>query len=91
MLLRDTGYHTYMVGKWHLGTDAEHSPKVAGFEESFSLVDGAGTHFDATGFFEGGSIYREKPGDISTPNIDALAEQGLLFTQFHTAPMCGTE
>jgi arylsulfatase len=28
-------------------------------------------------------------GDISTPNIDALAADGLLFTQFHTAPSCG--
>ena len=27
-------------------------------------------------------------GEIRTPNIDALAEQGILFTQFHTAPVC---
>lgn len=27
-------------------------------------------------------------GDIRTPNIDALAAAGLLFTQFHTAPLC---
>ena len=27
-------------------------------------------------------------GDIRTPNIDALAKSGLLFTQFHTAPLC---
>jgi arylsulfatase A-like enzyme len=27
-------------------------------------------------------------GDIRTPNIDALATEGLLFTQFHTAPLC---
>ena len=26
--------------------------------------------------------------DIQTPNIDALAAQGMLFTQFHTAPFC---
>ena len=26
--------------------------------------------------------------DIRTPNIDALAAEGVLFTQFHTAPMC---
>ncbi len=26
--------------------------------------------------------------DIATPNIDALAAAGVLFTQFHTAPMC---
>ncbi len=27
-------------------------------------------------------------GDISTPNIDALAARGLLFNRFHTAPLC---
>ncbi|HSG64791.1 MAG TPA: arylsulfatase, partial [Gammaproteobacteria bacterium] len=26
--------------------------------------------------------------DIATPNIDALAAEGILFTQFHTAPVC---
>src|ERR1700730_1671741 len=27
-------------------------------------------------------------GDIKTPNIDLLAKKGLLFTNFHTAPLC---
>lgn len=27
-------------------------------------------------------------GDIRTPNIDSLAGEGMLFTQFHTAPVC---
>ncbi|HWC06432.1 MAG TPA: sulfatase-like hydrolase/transferase, partial [Gemmatimonadota bacterium] len=27
-------------------------------------------------------------GDIRTPHIDALAAEGILFTQFHTAPLC---
>lgn len=27
-------------------------------------------------------------GDIETPNIDALAANGIRFTSFHTAPMC---
>jgi arylsulfatase len=26
--------------------------------------------------------------DIRTPNIDALAREGILFTQFHTSPLC---
>lgn len=28
--------------------------------------------------------------DIRTPNIDALAAEGLLFTQFHASPLCAT-
>src|SRR5450755_2101789 len=27
-------------------------------------------------------------GEIKTPNIDQLAKQGVLFTQFHTSPLC---
>jgi len=29
-------------------------------------------------------------GGIRTPNIDALAAQGVLFTQFHASPLCAT-
>ena len=58
-LLQEVGYHTYTVGKWHLGLEAETSPHAAGFSRSFNLLDGAGTHFDAVGFFEGGSTYRQ--------------------------------
>lgn len=57
-LLRDSGYHTYVVGKWHLGKAEEHSPRAAGFGRSFTLLGGAGNHWDATGFDEGGSAYR---------------------------------
>lgn len=58
-LLRDAGYHTYMVGKWHLGMEAGNGPHAAGFTRSFSMLNGAGTHYDARGFAEGGSSYRE--------------------------------
>lgn len=58
-LLRDSGYHTYTVGKWHLGLTADTSPFAAGFNRSFSLMDGAGTHFDDIGHSERGSTYWE--------------------------------
>ncbi len=58
-VLAEAGYHTYTVGKWHLGTAEEHSPKAAGFERSFNLLQGGGNHFNAVGFSEGGSTYRE--------------------------------
>ena len=59
-LLGDGGYHTYMVGKWHIGFEAadpaENSgrpfrprpsafPRARGFERSFALLQGGGSHF----------------------------------------------
>lgn len=66
-LLRDAGYHTYTVGKWHLGDSREHSPPAAGFERSWQLTHGAANHFDATGFFEGGSVYRLDGEEVEYP------------------------
>jgi len=45
-VLKARGYHTYMVGKWHLGHDAETSPHARGFEETFILVPGGGSHWN---------------------------------------------
>jgi arylsulfatase A-like enzyme len=45
-LLRDGGYHTYMVGKWHLGYEADEIPRARGFERDFALLPGGGSHFD---------------------------------------------
>jgi len=44
-LLHDSGYHTYIAGKWHLGLTEDQSPKSWGFESSFVLTNGAASHF----------------------------------------------
>jgi arylsulfatase len=44
-VLKAGGYHTYMSGKWHLGFEEETSPYARGFEETFSLVPGGGSHW----------------------------------------------
>jgi len=49
-LLKDAGYHTYMVGKWHLGKEPDQIPAARGFERDFSLLDGAGSYWDMTNF-----------------------------------------
>lgn len=49
-LLKDAGYHTYMVGKWHLGKQPSQIPAARGFERDFSLLDGAGSYWDMTNF-----------------------------------------
>ena len=49
-LLKDAGYHTYMVGKWHLGKQPDQIPAARGFERDFTLLDGAGSYWDMTNF-----------------------------------------
>jgi arylsulfatase A-like enzyme len=44
-VLRDSGYHTYMAGKWHLGDEPEHFPHARGFERSFSMLQGGASHW----------------------------------------------
>ena len=45
-LLRDSGYHTYMTGKWHMGKAPDRIPGARGFERDFSLLDGGGSYWD---------------------------------------------
>jgi len=45
-ILGDAGYHTYMAGKWHLGEGKGEDPHDRGFQESFILGTGGGSHFN---------------------------------------------
>ena len=67
-LLKAVGYHSYTTGKWHLGTEREQSPRAAGFERSFNLVEGAASHFDGRGFDNAPSIYREDGELVDYPD-----------------------
>ncbi|MBC6367411.1 arylsulfatase [Algoriphagus sp. AK58] len=45
-ILRGNGYHTYMTGKWHLGEGKGMDPFDRGFEETFILGTGGGSHWN---------------------------------------------
>ena len=45
-VLQAGGYHTYMAGKWHLGDAKETTPHARGFEETFALLPGGGSHWN---------------------------------------------
>ena len=44
-LLSNSGYHTYMVGKWHLGEEEGFKPINRGFEQTFALLNGGASHW----------------------------------------------
>ncbi|NOI77390.1 arylsulfatase [Vibrio coralliilyticus] len=45
-LLKESGYHTYMAGKWHLGHEDGFLPDDRGFEESYGILAGGSNHFN---------------------------------------------
>jgi len=44
-VLHDTGYHTYMAGKWHMGEEPGSWPAALGFERDFTLLQGGGSNW----------------------------------------------
>jgi arylsulfatase A-like enzyme len=43
--LQESGYETFMAGKWHLGEKPEHWPYQRGFQRSFAMMLGGASHF----------------------------------------------
>lgn len=77
-LLKNAGYHTYMVGKWHLGKTPEANPHQKGFERSFVLLEGAGNHYtNQSALHDGLSSYTEDGDSVAWIN-------GNYSTDFYT-------
>jgi arylsulfatase A-like enzyme len=82
-LLKDSGYHTYIAGKWHLGSSEAQSPAGWGFESSFVLTGGASTHFAADPPLPAeGSGYRENGKPVALPG-------DFYSTDFYTDKLIG--
>ncbi len=73
-LLNDGGYHTYIAGKWHLGSlinsPVNKTPDQWGFEKSFTMLGGAASnHFGHDTAAQ--KTYTENGQYISLPATDA--------------------
>ncbi len=79
ILLQDAGYHTYTVGKWHLGKKPEHSPARKGFERSFNLLQGGGNHYNSIGILGTDSVSQYSADGVLTDY-----PEGKYSTEFYT-------
>jgi len=83
-ILRDSGYHTYMAGKWHLGGAPELQPPSRGFEQSFYLVQGGASHFsDRQGLTETVVVEYLENGEVTALPADFYS------TTYYTDKMIG--
>ena len=82
-LLRDAGYRTAMVGKWHLGQVEAFMPWHQGFEEFF----GVATSNDSPNFYvyeSQGTDYRRRPEAVDQSTLtQQFTARALQFIEVH--------
>jgi arylsulfatase A-like enzyme len=81
-LMRRSGYRTYMTGKWHLGAAADKRPNARGFDKSFAMLGGAGSHFDDAWKNLGPFAVKYTVDDVDVP-----APTGMYSTTLYTDRM----
>lgn len=81
-VLKSTGYHTMMTGKWHLGyADQRNWPLQRGFDQFYGGITGAFNYFKPGG----DRIISEGNTPVTTPDdwyaTDAFTDKGIEYIQ----------
>ena len=77
-LMRDAGYHTYMSGKWHVGSGEGRHPAARGFESSFALMGGAAEHF---------KVGPDREGRYTENGVSVVLPEDFYSTEVYTDKM----
>lgn len=68
-ILKDAGYFSLITGKWHLGKTPDSIPSARGFDRSYTLIPGGGSHVDLSPMFPSNykALYLENGKETSPP------------------------
>lgn len=78
-LLKESGYNTYLSGKWHLGHNDGFLPDDRGFEESYGILSGGSNHFNRDMMFpakNATTMKALKKGEIPIVEVEPLYRNG---------------
>lgn len=78
-VLKSTGYHTYMTGKWHLGHAMDDRPLQRGFEKFYGSLSGAFSYFKPHGdrHLMAGNTRLPEPDPTTYYATDAFTDQAI--------------
>jgi len=77
-LLKQRGYATALIGKWHLGSRPEFHPNKHGFDEFWGFLGPAHDYYDAAELY-----HNEQPAVMSGYLTDELTTQAIRFVTDH--------
>jgi arylsulfatase A-like enzyme len=84
-LLKNNGYATGLVGKWHLGEKAEFGPNAHGFDYFFGFKSGYIDYYQHTGGDGMHDLYEnETPAHVTGYMTDLITERSLRFVNQHS-------
>ncbi len=79
-LLKNNGYVTALVGKWHLGSEPEFSPNAHGFDEFFGLKSGYHDYYTHRGGDKKVDLWHnDRQVDVPGYTTDLITERSVEF------------
>lgn len=73
-LLKQNGYHTILIGKWHLGYLPKYSPIKSGFDDFFGIMSGGVDYF----------THRDRPGELDLYEDEVTVDKAGYITDLIT-------
>lgn len=80
--LRDAGWHTALIGKWHVGYDGDRRPNPQGFDHFFGLLGGNHHYFEHMDRIGHPDLYlNDKPVKREGYSTDLFTDDALRFVR----------